>query len=145
MSALDKYEAVIGLEVHAQLLTNSKMFCRCPNQYGSGVNTNVCPVCTGQPGSLPVIHKRAVELGIRAAIALHCDIHEESVFARKNYFYPDLPKGYQISQYEKPYCTGGYIDVPLDGGGAKKIGLTRIHFDSLGRPSLLGEKYVNLL
>ena len=114
--SLEKFEAVIGLEVHAQLMTASKMFCRCPNQFGSSPNTNVCPVCTGQPGSLPVINKKAIELGARAAIALNCQIHPESVFARKNYFYPDLPKGYQISQYERPYCTQGEIVVRLKTG-----------------------------
>jgi len=129
MSEVEKYEAVIGLEVHAQLMTASKMFCRCPNQFGSLPNTNVCPVCTGQPGSLPVINKKAVELGVRAATALNCEIHSESVFARKNYFYPDLPKGYQISQYEKPYSTHGNITVRLKNGEEKRIGITRIHFE----------------
>ena len=127
--SLEKYEAVIGLEVHAQLMTASKMFCRCPNQYGSSPNTNVCPVCTGQPGALPVINKKAMELGVRAAIALNCEIHSESVFARKNYFYPDLPKGYQISQYEKPFCTQGHVVVQLKTGEEKRIGITRIHFE----------------
>lgn len=127
--SLEKYEAVIGLEVHAQLMTASKMFCRCPNQFGSSANTNICPVCTGQPGSLPVINKKAVTLGARAAIALNCKIHSESVFARKNYFYPDLPKGYQISQYERPYSTDGHIVVRLKSGDEKRIGITRIHFE----------------
>ncbi len=93
------YESVIGLEVHAQLLTQSKMFCSCPNEFGNEPNSNICPICTGQPGSLPVINKKAIELGVRAAVALGCELHKVSVFARKNYFYPDLPKGYQISQY----------------------------------------------
>ncbi|MFM8316738.1 MAG: Asp-tRNA(Asn)/Glu-tRNA(Gln) amidotransferase subunit GatB [Deltaproteobacteria bacterium] len=127
--SLEKYEAVLGLEVHAQLMTASKMFCRCPNQYGASPNTNVCPICTGQPGSLPVINKKAIELGVRAAIALQCEIHSESVFARKNYFYPDLPKGYQISQYERPYSTHGNIVVRLKNGDEKRIGITRIHFE----------------
>jgi len=127
--SLEKYESVIGLEVHAQLMTQSKMFCRCPNQFGSSPNTNVCPVCTGQPGSLPVINKKAIELGVRAAVALSCEIHPESVFARKNYFYPDLPKGYQISQYERPYSTQGHIVVRLKSGDEKRIGITRIHFE----------------
>jgi aspartyl-tRNA(Asn)/glutamyl-tRNA(Gln) amidotransferase subunit B len=126
---LEKYEPVIGLEVHAQLLTKSKMFCSCPNQYGSTPNTNVCPVCTGQPGSLPVINQFAIELGVRAALATGCKIAEESVFARKNYFYPDLPKGYQISQYEKPFCQHGEISVRLKSGEAKKFRLHRIHFE----------------
>ncbi|NBT58790.1 Asp-tRNA(Asn)/Glu-tRNA(Gln) amidotransferase subunit GatB, partial [bacterium] len=125
----EKYEAVIGLEVHAQLLTASKMFCACANQYGAGTNTNICPVCTGQPGALPKINRRAVELGIRAALALNCKIRSESIFARKNYFYPDLPKGYQISQYEKPYCEHGKITVRLKTGEEKQIGITRIHFE----------------
>lgn len=128
-SAHEKYEAVIGLEVHAQLLTESKMFCSCPNQYGSEINSQICPVCTGQPGSLPVVNQKAIELGVRAAIALDCQIREESVFARKNYFYPDLPKGYQISQYEKPFCEKGKIKVQLKSGEEKSIGVTRIHFE----------------
>ncbi len=125
----EKYEAVIGLEVHSQLLTQSKMFCSCANSYGGGINTQICPVCTGQPGALPVINQMAVELGIRAALAMGCEIHAESIFARKNYFYPDLPKGYQISQYEKPYCTNGKIEVPLKTGETKWVGITRIHFE----------------
>jgi aspartyl-tRNA(Asn)/glutamyl-tRNA(Gln) amidotransferase subunit B len=125
----EKYEAVIGLEVHAQLLTKSKMFCACPNQYGSDPNVNVCPVCTGQPGSLPVINQFAIELGVRAGLALHCEIFDESVFARKNYFYPDLPKGYQISQYERPFALRGHLQVRLKSGEVKRVGLTRIHFE----------------
>lgn len=125
----EKYEAVIGLEVHAQLLTESKMFCSCPNQYGSEINSQICPVCTGQPGSLPTLNQKAIELGVRAAIALDCEIREESIFARKNYFYPDLPKGYQISQYEKPFCERGRIKVQLNSGEEKSIGVTRIHFE----------------
>jgi aspartyl-tRNA(Asn)/glutamyl-tRNA(Gln) amidotransferase subunit B len=125
----DKYEAVIGLEVHAQLLTKSKMFCSCPNQFGAAPNSHICPVCTGQPGSLPVINQFAMELGMRAAMAVGCQIHEESIFARKNYFYPDLPKGYQISQYERPFCTKGNITIRLKSGEEKNIGITRIHFE----------------
>ncbi len=124
-----KYEAVIGLEVHAQLLTRSKMFCSCQNMYGVEPNTQVCPVCTGQPGSLPVLNQGAIELGIRAALAVGGTVHPESIFARKNYFYPDLPKGYQISQYERPFCTGGSLTIQLKDGTEKKIGLTRIHFE----------------
>ena len=127
--ALEKYESVIGLEVHAQLLTKSKMFCSCANQFGSEPNSQICPVCTGQPGSLPVVNQMAIELGVRAALALHCEIHEESIFARKNYFYPDLPKGYQISQYERPFCTHGHLVVPLKSGEEKRVGITRIHFE----------------
>lgn len=125
----DKYEAVIGLEVHAQLLTESKMFCACANQYGAEINSNICPVCTGQPGALPTINQKAIELGVRAALALNCQIRNESIFARKNYFYPDLPKGYQISQYEKPFCEHGHIVVRLKSGEEKRIGITRIHFE----------------
>jgi aspartyl-tRNA(Asn)/glutamyl-tRNA(Gln) amidotransferase subunit B len=125
----EKYEAVIGLEVHAQLMTQSKMFCACANQYGAEINSNICPVCTGQPGALPTVNQKAIELGVRAALALSCQIRNESVFARKNYFYPDLPKGYQISQYEKPFCEHGHILVRLKTGEEKKIGITRIHFE----------------
>ena len=134
----DKYEVIIGLEVHAQLLTHSKMFCGCQNLFGAGTNTLICPVCTGQPGSLPVINQHAVELGVRAAIALHCEVHTESVFARKNYFYPDLPKGYQISQYEKPFCTKGYLNIFMKSGEQKRIGLTRIHFEEDAGKSIHG-------
>lgn len=123
------FESVIGLEVHAQLLTQSKMFCSCPNQFGAPENTLICPVCTGQPGSLPVINQMAMELGVRAALALDCELHEESVFARKNYFYPDLPKGYQISQFERPFCTKGHLDILLKSGETRRIGITRIHFE----------------
>lgn len=129
MSALEKYEVIIGLEVHAQLLTKSKMFCACANHFGEAPNSQVCPVCSGQPGSLPVINQKAIELGVRAALALNCQIHEESIFARKNYFYPDLPKGYQISQYERPFCTKGHLTIRLKSGEEKRVGLTRIHFE----------------
>jgi aspartyl-tRNA(Asn)/glutamyl-tRNA(Gln) amidotransferase subunit B len=121
-------EAVIGLEVHAELLTASKIFCSCSAAFGAPPNTNVCPVCLGMPGVLPVLNRRAVEFAIRAGLATGCTIAPESVFARKNYFYPDLPKGYQISMYERPLCTGGSIDIPLD-GAARRIGLTRIHME----------------
>jgi aspartyl-tRNA(Asn)/glutamyl-tRNA(Gln) amidotransferase subunit B len=121
-------EAVIGLEVHAELLTRSKIFCGCAAAFGGEANTHVCPVCLGMPGVLPVLNRRVVEFAIRAGLATHCTIAPSSVFARKNYFYPDIPKGYQISQYELPICTNGWIDVPLD-GGVKRIGLTRIHME----------------
>jgi len=123
-----KYEAVIGLEVHAQLLTKTKIFCGCSTQFGDAPNANTCPVCLGLPGTLPVLNKRAVELAMRAALALHCRVHEHSRFARKNYFYPDLPKGYQISQYELPLATGGYIEIEV-GGAKKRIGITRLHLE----------------
>src|SRR5438445_435128 len=110
---LAKYEPVIGLEVHVQLLTRTKIFCGCSTRFGDPPNTNVCPVCLGLPGTLPVLNKRAVEMAMRAALALHCTVHDHSRFARKNYFYPDLPKGYQISQYELPLATGGWLKVEV--------------------------------
>jgi aspartyl-tRNA(Asn)/glutamyl-tRNA(Gln) amidotransferase subunit B len=125
---LAKYEPVIGLEVHVQLLTNSKIFCACSTRFGDPPNTNVCPVCLGLPGTLPVLNKRAVELAMRAALALNCTVHERSRFARKNYFYPDLPKGYQISQYELPLATDGWIEIEHS-GAKKRIGITRLHLE----------------
>jgi aspartyl-tRNA(Asn)/glutamyl-tRNA(Gln) amidotransferase subunit B len=125
---LAKYEPVIGLEVHVQLLTKTKIFCGCSTRFGDPPNTNVCPVCLGLPGTLPVLNKRAVEMAMRASLALHCTVQEHSRFARKNYFYPDLPKGYQISQYELPLATGGWLEIEHD--GAKKcIGITRLHLE----------------
>src|SRR5712675_3396232 len=112
VSAASKYEAVIGLEVHVQLLTASKIFCGCSTKFGAPPNTNVCPVCLGLPGALPVLNKKTVDFAVRAAMALNCRINEASVFARKNYFYPDLPKGYQISQFDKPLAEHGYLEVP---------------------------------
>jgi aspartyl-tRNA(Asn)/glutamyl-tRNA(Gln) amidotransferase subunit B len=125
---LAKYQPVIGLEVHAQLLTKTKIFCGCSTLFGEAPNANTCPVCLGLPGTLPVLNKRAVELGMQAALALNCTVHQHSRFARKNYFYPDLPKGYQISQYELPLATGGYIDIEV-GGAKKRIGITRLHLE----------------
>src|SRR5437667_8857503 len=125
---LAKYEPVIGLEVHVQLLTRTKIFCGCSTRFGDPPNTNVCPVCLGLPGTLPVVNKRAVEMAMRAALALNCTVHEHSRFARKNYFYPDLPKGYQISQYELPLATGGFLEVEV-GGAKKRIGITRLHLE----------------
>jgi aspartyl-tRNA(Asn)/glutamyl-tRNA(Gln) amidotransferase subunit B len=125
---LAKYETVIGLEVHVQLLTNTKIFCACANRFGDAPNTNVCPVCLGLPGTLPILNKRAVELAMRASLALNCTVHEHSRFARKNYFYPDLPKGYQISQYELPLATKGWIEIDHD-GAKKRIGITRLHLE----------------
>ena len=122
------YEAVIGLEVHAQLLTESKIFCSCSTRFGATPNTNTCPICAGFPGVLPVLNKRVVEFAIRAGLATHCQIARYSRFARKHYFYPDLPKGFQISQYELPLCAHGYLEIESD-GVRKKIGLTRIHVE----------------
>ncbi len=125
---LAKYEPVIGLEVHVQLLTATKIFCGCANRFGDAPNSNVCPVCLGLPGSLPVLNRRAVEMATLASLAIHGTVHEHSRFARKNYFYPDLPKGYQISQYELPLATGGWIEIDLD-GARKRIGVTRLHLE----------------
>ncbi len=125
---LAKYEPVIGLEVHVQLLTRTKIFCGCSTRFGDPPNTNVCPVCLGLPGTLPVLNKRAVEMAMRASLSLNCTVHEHSRFARKNYFYPDLPKGYQISQYELPLATGGWLEVEI-GAAKKRIGITRLHLE----------------
>ena len=129
MATNETYEAVIGLEVHAQLLTNSKAFCGCTTKFGNTPNSNVCPVCLGMPGVLPVLNKSLVEFTLRMGLATHCRIAPKSIFARKNYFYPDLPKGYQISQYEEPICQNGFIDVELKDGSTTRIGITRIHME----------------
>ncbi len=131
-----KYEPVIGLEVHVQLLTATKIFCGCPNRFGSEPNTNICPVCIGLPGALPVLNEKAVEFATLASLALNCQVRERSVFARKNYFYPDLPKGYQISQYDKPIAEHGWIDVPTADGSTKRIGITRLHMEEDAGKSL---------
>jgi aspartyl-tRNA(Asn)/glutamyl-tRNA(Gln) amidotransferase subunit B len=140
-----KYESVIGLEVHVQLLTATKIFCGCSNRFGDPPNTNVCPVCLGLPGALPVLNRKAVEFATLAAMALNCRINGRSIFARKNYFYPDLPKGYQVSQYDRPLAEFGWIAVPVSGGArppsagespTKQIGITRVHLEEDAGKSL---------
>jgi aspartyl-tRNA(Asn)/glutamyl-tRNA(Gln) amidotransferase subunit B len=126
----EKYEMVVGLEVHVQLKTRTKAFCSCSADFGAPPNTNVCPVCLGLPGALPVLNQRAVELAVRAALALGCTVQPVSVFARKNYFYPDLPKGYQISQYDTPLATGGHLEIGAYASGAPiVVGITRVHLE----------------
>ncbi len=124
-----EFEPVIGLEVHSQLKTHTKIFCACSTEFGADPNTHVCPVCLGMPGVLPVLNKTVVEYAMRMALATHCSITKESRFARKNYFYPDLPKGYQISQYEFPIAEHGHVNIVLEDGTAKRIGITRIHME----------------
>lgn len=126
---LAKYEPVIGLEVHAQMLTKSKAFCTCTTEFGNPPNTNVCPICLGHPGTLPMLNENLVKFIVKMGLATSCQIRERSIFARKNYFYPDLPKGFQISQYETPICHNGWVECELPDGSYKKIGITRIHME----------------
>src|SRR3954466_12690571 len=129
------FEAVIGLEVHAQLLTASKIFCGCSAAFGGEPNTHICPVCLGLPGALPVLNRVAVDYAVRAGLALGCAIQSTSIFARKNYFYPDLPKGYQISQYEQPLAIGGAVEF-VSGGDRRRVRITRVHMEEDAGKSL---------
>ena len=134
-----KYEMIVGLEVHVELKTRTKIFCSCRNDYGAAPNTQVCPVCLGMPGTLPILNRRAVALGVVAGTVTHCDIAMVSRFDRKNYFYPDLPKGYQITQHDQPLCRNGYVEISTE-SGAKRIGIIQIHLEEDAGKSLHSEE-----
>ncbi len=140
-----KYEAVIGLEVHAQLLTSSKIFCGCSTKFGNAPNSNTCPICLGHPGVLPVLNKKVVEFTVLMGLATNCTINEKSIFARKNYFYPDLPKGYQISQYEQPICENGFLNIKKEVNTEKKIGIKRIHMEEDAGKSIHDQNFDTLV
>ncbi len=141
----EKYEAVIGLEVHAQLKTNTKLFCSCSTKFGMPPNTNVCPICLGHPGVLPVTNKKVIEFAVLLGLTTNCSINRKSIFARKNYFYPDLPKGYQISQLEKPICEFGHLNVLPKDGKEVKIGITRIHMEEDAGKSIHDQGFSTLV
>ena len=127
--AKEDFEVIIGLEVHAELSTKTKIFCSCPTEFGAAPNTHTCPICMAMPGTLPVLNEKVVEYAVKAGLATNCEIARDSKNDRKNYFYPDLPKAYQISQYDKPLCEHGYVEIDDKEGNKKKIGLTRIHIE----------------
>ena len=125
----EDYEIVIGLEVHAELSTKTKIFCSCKNEFGAEPNTHICPVCMGMPGALPVLNEKVVQYAVKAGLATNCEIEKNSKNDRKNYFYPDTPKSYQISQFDKPLCKNGFVEIEDENGEKKKIGITRIHIE----------------
>ena len=146
--AIEDYEEIIGLEVHAELSTKTKIFCSCPTEFGADVNTHICPICTAMPGALPVLNEKVVEYAVKAGLATNCTISQDSKNDRKNYFYPDLPKSYQISQFDKPLCNNGYIEIEDDFGNPKKIRILRIHIEedagNLNHDDFTGETLVDL-
>ena len=146
--AIEDYEEIIGLEVHAKLSTKTKIFCSCPTEFGADVNTHICPICTAMPGALPVLNEKVVEYAVKAGLATNCTISQDSKNDRKNYFYPDLPKSYQISQFDKPLCNNGYIEIEDDFGNPKKIRILRIHIEedagNLNHDDFTGETLVDL-